>query len=52
MQKYDSSTSYKYTLVTENGKVMKFHIKGLAELYRSIEGGTLTSHAQNGVHKT
>ena len=31
----------KYTLITAKGRIMQFYIKSVAELYLSIEGGTL-----------
>jgi hypothetical protein len=30
-----------YTLITKNGKIMLFYIKATAELYRTINGGTI-----------
>lgn len=30
-----------YTLITSKGRVMQFYIRAVAELYLSIEGGTL-----------
>lgn len=42
-----------YTLVTERGHIMKFHTKGMAELYKNLEGGVITvDTSQNGVHKS
>ena len=31
----------KYTLITPKGRIMQFYVKAVAELYLSIEGGTL-----------
>ena len=31
----------KYTLITRKGRVMQFYVLAVAELYLSIEGGTL-----------
>lgn len=31
----------RYTLITKTGKVMQFYVKGVAELYLSINGGVL-----------
>lgn len=42
-----------YTLVTDTGKTMQFHVKGAAELYKSLEGGTITANdSQMSVQKT
>jgi hypothetical protein len=30
-----------YTLITKTGKIMQFYVKGVAELYQSINGGVL-----------
>jgi len=30
-----------YTLITRNGSIMQFHIKSVAELYQSINGGVV-----------
>ena len=30
-----------YTLITKTGKVMQFYVKGVAELYQSLNGGVL-----------
>jgi hypothetical protein len=30
-----------YTLITKNGRQMKFYIQGVAELYQRIHGGVL-----------
>ena len=30
-----------YTLITKQGRIMQFYIKGVAELYQSINGGVL-----------
>lgn len=34
-----------YTLITKQGRIMQFYVKGVAELYRSINGGTLITNA-------
>jgi hypothetical protein len=31
----------KYVLILKNGKIMVFHVKAVAELYRDNTGGTL-----------
>ena len=31
----------KYTLITRKGRIMQFYVLAVAELYLSIEGGTL-----------
>lgn len=31
----------KYILITKNGTVMQFYIKAVAELYQTINGGTI-----------
>jgi len=31
----------RYTLITAKGKIMKFFVKELAELYRGFEGGVI-----------
>jgi hypothetical protein len=30
-----------YTLITKSGKVMQFHIKAVAELYQTLNGGVV-----------
>ena len=30
-----------YTLITRNGRIMQFYVQGVAELYRSLEGGVV-----------
>ena len=30
-----------YTLITKTGKIMQFYVKGVAELYQSLNGGQL-----------
>lgn len=30
-----------YTLITKSGRIMQFYIKGVAELYQSLEGGVV-----------
>ena len=30
-----------YTLITKTGKIMQFYVKGVAELYRNLNGGVL-----------
>ena len=30
-----------YTLITKQGQIMQFYVKGVAELYQTIKGGTL-----------
>jgi hypothetical protein len=30
-----------YTLITAQGKIMQFYVKGVAELYRNLNGGVL-----------
>ena len=30
-----------YTLITKTGKVMQFYVKGVAELYQSLNGGVV-----------
>jgi hypothetical protein len=32
-----------YTLITSKGTVMQFHIKAVAELYQSLNGGVVIS---------
>jgi hypothetical protein len=32
-----------YTLITRNGSIMQFHIRAVAELYQSINGGVVFS---------
>ena len=32
-----------YTLITSKGTVMQFYVKGVAELYRSINGGVIVT---------
>ena len=34
-----------YTLITKTGKVMQFYVKGVAELYQSLNGGVLITNA-------
>lgn len=34
--------SMPFTLITENGKKMKFYLEATARLYKSLYGGTLT----------
>lgn len=55
MQKsFVKKTSFQtpYTLVTDTGRIMKFHVKRAAELYQSLEGGTITvDSTQNCVQK-
>ena len=42
-----------YTLITKQGKVMQFYIRGVAELYRNLEGGVVfTQQILNEVDKT
>lgn len=33
----------KYTLITSNGKVMLFYIRGVAEIYNTLYGGVIIS---------
>ena len=35
----------KYTLITRRGRVMTFFVRAVAELYLTIEGGTLIDDA-------
>lgn len=30
-----------YTLITKSGKIMQFYLKGVADLYQSINGGVV-----------
>jgi len=30
-----------YTLITQDGKIMQFFVKGVAELYQQINGGVV-----------
>lgn len=30
-----------YTLITKQGKIMQFHIKAVADLYQSLNGGVV-----------
>jgi len=36
----------RYTLVTKRGKVMKFYIKSMAEMYQQSHGGEITETPQ------
>ena len=33
----------RYVLITKNGTIMQFHIKAVAETYRTIHGGTIVA---------
>ena len=30
-----------YTLITRNGRIMQFYVKGVAELYQRLNGGVV-----------
>lgn len=32
-----------YTLITKTGTVMQFYVKGVAELYQSLNGGVIVT---------
>lgn len=33
----------KYTLITRTGKVMRFYLKSMAELYQQLNGGVIVT---------
>lgn len=33
-----------YTLITKTGRVMQFYVKGVAELYLSLNGGVIVTN--------
>lgn len=42
-----------YTLITRNGSIMQFYVKGVAELYRNLNGGVVfTQQVLETVDKT
>jgi hypothetical protein len=34
-----------YTLITSKGKVMRFYVRGVAEMYQQLEGGKIVTAA-------
>jgi hypothetical protein len=39
----------RYVLITKTGKVMVFHVKAVAELYLTINGGVICSESEEKV---
>lgn len=33
-----------YTLITKTGRIMQFYVKGVAELYLSLNGGVIVTN--------
>jgi hypothetical protein len=39
----------KYILITKKGLIMKFYIKGIAELYKTLYGGALLDASKDNI---